>query len=201
MHSFKYLIDHQLKMCEAPPLHGVVFDILGPGLALNGNHYSLSRVHQLNKHSGAHIPVLVLIREIVHRKSLVRVVFEISGILNISRVLAVALDPDAVVQICPLVVDVVLHHSSDLLGNLILVQQNLVRLCVVGDRSPAVDAVQLEDDAWSPLPVPKPVLGGTVALEELVPVNLADLLVSRLLGGQLAALNAHVLHSVVLVRL
>ena len=29
-----------------------------------------SRVHQLNKHSGAHIPVLVLIREIVHRKAL-----------------------------------------------------------------------------------------------------------------------------------
>ncbi len=32
-------------------------------------------------------------------------------------------------------------------------------------------------------------------------VNLADLLVSRLLGGQFSALNSHVLHGVVLVRL
>lgn len=130
------------------PLLPVVVNILGPRLALNVDDDAAHRPLKVDRDEGAEVALRVLVRVEEAGEALRRVILDRADVLYVGRVLALARHPDrveAVPRVRLLVLNKVLESHRHAVG------QGSRVVVVLGD--PAVDLVQLQEDAGRALVV------------------------------------------------
>lgn len=134
------LIDQQLKMNRSQSFVSVVFDVMGPCLALDVDDDSTNRTLKMHRNQWAQIALRVLIWVVVSRKTTARVVLDWSNVFNISRVLTLARYPNSV--------HCMLFHVVNVLDVFLQILGHVgwqFRGVVVAIRNPSVDSVQLQE--------------------------------------------------------